>query len=194
MQLKGNNFREELAKITSKLFNHTTYNNGFFESAIDLNNNIADASGIIQKNIRKEKEVNLLLGDLLDRVSYKTDAELIAFDRLVRRNINVVIAITLIMLILSIMIFYFYIIPKITQRLNRLSLDTDRIASRQYDTVIDTSGSDEFAKMATALDIFKDSLIEKEKVEAVREKLVNQLVRSNEELERFAFVCSHDLQ
>jgi PAS domain S-box-containing protein len=37
-------------------------------------------------------------------------------------------------------------------------------------------------------------ITDRKEAQAYREKLINQLTDSNEELERFAFVCSHDLQ
>lgn len=52
---------------------------------------------------------------------------------------------------------------------------------------------DEFEEIMGYLGVIED-ITERKKNEREREKLINQLMSSNEELERFAYICSHDMQ
>jgi len=192
--IKATQLQKPLAENTNRLLEQTTDNRGFFATATALRQLLDQTQILVKNNKLTEQEINLLLGQLLEQVSQNADIELTEFNTIIKYNINALLLTILFIIAIAWFIFYRYVTPKITQRLTHLSHDTKRISSGDYHTNIDTTGTDEIAQMAHALDGFKHALIAKEKAEADREKLITQLFSSNEELERFAFVCSHDLQ
>lgn len=69
---------------------------------------------------------------------------------------------------------------RINRRVSRLTHLVLEIAEGRLDQDIDLSGKDEIGRMARALEVFKENAIE--------------LRRSNNELEKFAYVAAHDLR
>ncbi|MGS2717112.1 sensor histidine kinase [Eionea flava] len=194
LQIKAISLKEPLAENTNHLLEQISASNGFFAKANALRTHLDETQALVRNNKKIEQEINLLLANLLAQVSKNADTELTKFNTIIKYNINALLLAIFTTIALAWFIFYRYVTPKITHRLKRLSYDTHRISAGDYNIDIDVTGTDEIAQMAHALDGFKHALIAKEKAEKDREKLITQLVNSNEELERFAFVCSHDLQ
>lgn len=167
LQIKNSKLRKKLAIETNALFKQAIERNGFFSYALSLRIINDQITEIIQLNRAKEKEINSLLGQLLDETSRKADRNLNKFDSIIVRNITFVILSMVAMVLLSGATLYFYIIPKITGRLNQLAESTKHVSSGQYDIDINTSGTDEIAEMAQALNGFKQSLIAKEKADQI---------------------------
>ncbi len=166
-QIKDSELREDIALATNQLFIQITDKEGFFECLVRLNENINSINSIIQKNKNSEQTVNLILGQLLEKVGERTNSQLNNFTHIINSNIQLVIGIMIIIVTLTVLIIHSYVIPKITRRLQRLTDDTNHIASGDYDRIIDISGNDEIAQMAKALDGFKYDLIAKNKSDKI---------------------------
>ena len=194
INIQNSKLKKKIAFYTANLLDESTTKTGFFNLANLLIKNKEIIEELRIENKKREKEINELLGSILETASINAEYELKGFDELVQKNIKVVVACLSFIFVLAFAIFYFYIIPYITRRLIRLTKDTQSIASGNYDIDIDIRGNDEITQVAKALNLFRMSLIEKQKIEKDREELINRLTSSNEQLERFAFICSHDLQ
>jgi len=163
--LKNSNLRKSLANETNLLFEQSTQKNGFFSHAFSLIESHGFVETIIQQNSDREKEINSHLVQLLDKSSRNADIELKKFHTIIDHSIILVVAAMVAMVLLSGAALYFYIIPKITRRLNLLANSTRLVSSGHYDIEINTSGTDEISEMAQALDGFKHSLVAKRKAD-----------------------------
>lgn len=84
------------------------------------------------------------------------------------------------MLLIVAFALYFVLERRINRRLSHLAQSVLLIAKGETDTVIEVNGADELGHMASALETFKSN--------------ARELMRSNKELEKFAYVASHDLR
>ena len=75
---------------------------------------------------------------------------------------------------------YFILELRINQRLSHLTESVLHIASGDTDIVIGVDGEDELGRMAGAMEIFRRN--------------ARELIRSNSELKKFAYVAAHDLR
>ncbi len=143
-------------------------------------------------------DLNQRLSDFYTNISKKSNTEIDNKASQILASLDasklVLIIVATLAFFSSILFYLFFIRPKISNRLLKLSKATQLIANDQYDTQIDTVGTDEISIMARSLDYFRNQLIEKNIAELEREKLIEKLSHSNTDLERFAYSCSHDLQ
>ena len=96
----------------------------------------------------------------------------------------------------------------VTIPLRHLLEATNKIEAGRLEISLETQGSNEVARLARAFDrmvkrlsstlVSRDALAaeieERKKEKALREQVMEDLKRSNEELQQFAYVASHDLQ
>lgn len=75
---------------------------------------------------------------------------------------------------------YFIVEKQINRRMAHLTTSVLKIADGDIDYQVTARGHDEIGRMASALGVFKNN--------------AKELVRSNEELEKFAYVAAHDLR
>ncbi|MFV1805689.1 sensor histidine kinase [Phaeobacter sp. Ax4a-4a] len=100
--------------------------------------------------------------------------------RIVERIRFVDVAFNMCMLLISLALLWFMIEVRMISRIHRLTRHIQRMSRGELDDPINTSGSDEISEIAKA--------VEKSRLTAAA------LKRSNEELERFAYVAAHDLR
>ncbi|UWR55368.1 HAMP domain-containing histidine kinase [Phaeobacter inhibens] len=100
--------------------------------------------------------------------------------RIVERIRFVDVAFNMCMLLISLALLWFMIEVRMISRIHRLTRHIQRMSRGHLEDPIDTAGSDEIAEIAKA--------VEKSRLTAAA------LQRSNEELERFAYVAAHDLR
>ncbi|MFV1495040.1 HAMP domain-containing sensor histidine kinase [Phaeobacter sp. JH20_02] len=98
--------------------------------------------------------------------------------RIVERIRFVDVAFNMCMLLISLALLWFMIEVRMISRIHRLTRHIQRMSRGELDDPINTSGSDEISEIAKA--------VEKSRLTAAA------LKRSNEELERFAYVAAHD--
>jgi signal transduction histidine kinase len=96
----------------------------------------------------------------------------------------------------------------VTRPLTRLTKATEKIGEGTLDISFNTSGSKEVAALAGAFnhmlqrlrntlvsrDALQAEIVERKRAEAMREQALSDLKRSNEDLQQFAYIASHDLQ
>ncbi|MFH0729843.1 MAG: ATP-binding protein [Pseudomonadota bacterium] len=96
----------------------------------------------------------------------------------------------------------------VTRPLSRLTAATEEIGKGNLDIPLNTSGRGEFAALARAFDrmilqlnqtlVSRDALQveinERKRAETMREQALVEMKRSNDDLQQFAYIASHDLQ
>lgn len=120
---------------------------------------------------------------------------------------NIIMLIAVIVVVIVIFLGWF-IASTITRPLSSLVEATEEIGSDNLDLKIDVMGKGEFLKLEKSfnrmLKRLKESLVSKNKLEAQVEERIQaeillgetmvKLTRSNQDLQQFAYVASHDLQ
>lgn len=179
-QLPDNPTRKELAKIVTELQGLTFKQDGIEDTYGDI---VA-----LHEVYRTKKERQVALTESISNVSRqivaraKTDIET-ATDtatRQVSSSINLSLMTALSTFVVASLILYTVVEKQINRRMSTLTEAVRAIARGKTNHVVNVSGSDELAEMAGALEVFKEN--------------ANNLRKSNEELERFAYVASHDLK
>ena len=187
LQISSLDTRTQISQQLDALLVSISTEKGFFSTALELAKIENDIGQSISKNQVLKDRTAWKIGELVNDASTKTQQELTDISKTISDNIRTQIFVLIASLFITILIIWLYVNPVIIGRLNRLSNETSQIAAGNYDAKIVVDGNDEISSMASALETFRNGLIDKE-------RLMQNLVESNEELERFAYVCSHDLQ
>lgn len=188
------NLKREIASKIAFLLDQANNNNGVFYDIKRLEKIRHANRKIIFDYKKKYSELNKLLTQLIENARYKMYNDMDNLNKQTNENINILYFVIIVSLLSSLSIIYFYVNPRIIFRLKKLSSNIQKIAYGNYQTEIDLSGNDEISDMSKSLDILKSGLIKKKKIEKERQELIESLIKSNDELERFAYVSSHDLQ
>ncbi|MEM9103587.1 MAG: ATP-binding protein, partial [Pseudomonadota bacterium] len=186
--------KSDVAQQVAMLYEQSNLESGFLELAFKNHANLLKINGLLEKNTTFGQQTNQLLTDLIQVTTRNFNQEIADFDDVLEQSKIVLIILVVIVIGLFLGCMYGYVLPKITRRLQQLTIDTQLISEGRYEIAINYSGDDEISLLAKSLDGFKSMLKEKQRVESEREKLIEKLMKSNEELERFAYICSHDLQ
>lgn len=163
----------------------------------ELRNSIFGPGGISQ-NLRElkkgrdrfltEKEKQLDLTRTISAISTKfvtaakrdIEETAISLDQSLLTTLAVLAATLIATFLVTGAVIYFVVERQINRRMARLTAAVRRIASGNTDHNVPVIGPDELGEMAKALEVFKAN--------------ARELRRSNEELQKFAYVASHDLR
>ncbi len=145
---------------------------------------LAKVSARFQSEKATQLDLTRTISDISNRfvtlAKQDIDETALSLDKSLLTTLAVLTA-TLIVTVLVIAGVSFFVVERqINRRMARLTAAVRRIASGNTEHDVSVAGPDELGEMAKALEVFKEN--------------ARELRRSNEELQKFAYVASHDLR
>ena len=183
-----------IALHAEQLLQHVSHKEGYFYNLLQVYDALEKANNLAIEAEQKTIAVNKYIAIAIDNIRHNLQNKIKHSENAIHSGKIFVLAAVIIIFIASVAVVFLYIIPFIIRRLTKLTQQTYCISNGQLDIDIDVQGHDEIADMSKALEHFRQELIKKKEIEDEREKLVENLLSSNQQLERFAYICSHDLQ
>lgn len=180
LRLKNDKSRQELARKVKELRNLIFGSGGIGQNLQEL--------GMVRDRFLTEKGTQLELTRRISAISTrfvtvaKRDIEetAISLDQSLLTTLGVLTATLVATILVIATVSYFVVERQINWRMARLTAAVRRIASGNTEHQVSVAGPDELGEMAKALEVFKAN--------------ARELRRSNEELQKFAYVASHDLR
>ena len=130
----------------------------------------------------RESAVQLEIG--VDRLTAEVGALIVASTEQARGVVGLgritLVLIAVLAFVVAIFLTWRYVLKDIAARVRRLAEITRDLSRGNVEVMVDVHGNDELGEMADAVRVFRANATE--------------LIRSNEELEQFAYVASHDLK
>ncbi|MFK8017336.1 MAG: ATP-binding protein [Gammaproteobacteria bacterium] len=135
------------------------------------------------------------LTDALSRSNGNATVEtLLQASQALRRQQLLVVTAAIVFSLAGILVLRRYVFQAVINRLRRLKNTTSRLSSGDLSAHIDVSGNDEITELSSALEGFRDNAQARVKSERALARRTEQLVDLNEELDKFAYIASHDLR
>ena len=185
---------QDIAVSTEKFLKHTSQKEGYFSKLLHIRQMLDHVKSLSIQVEEQNIKLNSYIVQATNSKNYYLQKKVESLDDSIAFGKIFVISSMVILFFISLSILFFFIIPFITRRIQKISVQTYDIANGNLDVEIVPHGHDEITKMFEALEYFRKQLIKKKEIEGEREKLVEDLLTSNQELKRFAYICSHDLQ
>lgn len=194
VRVKSKNIQNRIARKLYKLSNDLISGNNAFEI---LNK--------ILKNKNKIKNLNIFAASKSEKISSNVDDFVIKINKLMEINIKKLdnktydifyklILIAALALIISIVIYVFYINNNILYRIAGVISATRSVTNGNFLNPISISGNDEITELEVAVEGFRLNALRLSEAELELKNYADDLKRSNQDLEQFAYVTSHDLR
>ncbi|MEO0444307.1 MAG: ATP-binding protein, partial [Pseudomonadota bacterium] len=174
-----NNYQQQLSTYLDALNQQVVNDQGLFVLAINKSAFVGLLEGYRERNIQLSQQLSDIYRNLLNQSNSRLDRDASDLLTLMENSKWILLIAALIAVIVCFIFYQFFVKPHITDRILLLANNTNAIADGEYGFEIDTSGSDEVARMARSLDYFRSELMEKETVQidlADREKMLSTIV------------------
>ena len=158
-------YKQEIAAEVSILFDQIGVHSGLFHSQLRLSEIINKTTQIILKHKALQQTLDKNILELISEAKIQTDKQMKKLSNKMNQNLFTFYVLICGAVFVSILLITVYIYPRVIKRISNLSQQTNQIALGNYDTSIDTHGTDEISQMSQALESFKQSLIAKQQAE-----------------------------
>lgn len=146
--------------------------------------NFEDSERQFSQQLVLQQEAAISISESVDSIvaasRQQTEDSSAAFESILDNTVLLQFLLALLIATIAAATLYFLVEKQINRRMAKLTRTVLAIAAGNLDRDVDTRGEDEIAEMAESLVIFRRN--------------ARELVRSNEELQTFAYAASHDLK
>ncbi|MEL7296278.1 MAG: ATP-binding protein, partial [Pseudomonadota bacterium] len=139
-------------------------------------------------------EINNLLAQEVQRNVRATREVLTAASGAFSRMHRNVLIVGVLGILVAIAFIYRYVTQNLLRRLAKLSEATARLSEGDLTVSIEQGGSDELALISEALEVFRENAVRLSESELKLQRRTGELEQVNAELDKFAYVASHDLR
>lgn len=133
---------------------------------------------------KAQQEVTTMISTSIDDIVTNAQDDIhnnvVAFSKALYSTVLLLSLAALLVVVIVSVVLYFIVERQINRRMTKLTQTVLDIAEGDHERKVDIHGEDELASMANALVVFKTN--------------ARELLRSNQELEKFAYAASHDLR
>lgn len=139
-----------------------------------------------------ELEILLAREEKLNIVA--SQAALTAADKAFSKMRNMLVLVGLFSVIVSAFILYWYVHKNLLRRLRHLANATTRLSQGDLSVPIEQVGDDELTAISEGLEVFRANALRLTEKERILQSKTRDLEQVNTELDKFAYVASHDLR
>lgn len=138
------------------------------------------------------------IGDLAERITIRTESAMKEQSSHVRviagRSQATMTILAVLAFAASILIFVVYINNNILSRLQRLATSVSKLTGGDFSQAVPATGDDQITRLEEAVEAFRNNSIRLREAENKLVSRSEELERSNQDLQQFAYVTSHDLR
>ncbi len=179
-EFENSPFRLDLATHFKSLYNSLMANNGILNNLSQYELHVQQQKSAALEQTEITIRLSLLIDTIVTQANNNSDASIEHLNRTLFNTILILLLTTSAIVVVVVIVNTFIIEKMINKRMVKLTEAVLTIANGQTDKEFDIQGNDEIGVMAKSLDVFRNN--------------AKELIRSNHELEQFAYAASHDLK
>ena len=172
--------RREIATIIKDLHSVAIGDGGVLETIVDYRKNNRAFDEVYLAQLNQVENISSIIDAIFTNTKYEFTVTTDKFTEILAKLKNTSIVFGCVVLLFLTFINYYVVERQINQRMSKLTSAVIDIADGDIARKVNVEGTDEIGVIASSLEVFKRN--------------AKELLRSNQELEQFAYSASHDLK